>query len=175
MTASKYISRIVLFLMLTVGIPSLSCGSNCKDPQNAMSAQCVVEGAVVDCTGVSSISSAVSIVQPILDGLLASALQPDGTISWVLIGPQIITLAFQYGMCVISEIWNAYMNGVAPGSGSGSAGSGSAGSGAEPSIVRPSFLARVKLTPADFAAEFDQIRSQVAPGRKFKVRGGATL
>lgn len=169
-SSSARLRTWIFLLTALIGLSQLSCGSNCSDPQNAMSAQCVIDGAVVDCTGVSSISSAVSIVQPILDGLLASALQPDGTISWALIGAQIVTLGFQYGMCVISEIWNAYMNGVAPGSGNGSA-----GSAATPSIAKPSFLARVKLTPADFAAEFDQIRSQVAPGRKFKVRSGATL
>lgn len=169
MHVPKFISRAAIFLLISVGITSLSCGSNCKDPQNAMNAQCVVDGAVVDCTGVSSIATAIPVVQPILDGLLASALQPDGTIAWALIVPQLVTLAFQYGMCVVAEIWNAYVNGIAPGAGSGS------GSAIEPNIVRPSFLARVKISPATFAAAFDQIRAQVAPGRKFKVRSGATL
>jgi hypothetical protein len=147
-------------VVLLLGIGLTSCGGvDCKDPKSAQSAQCVIEGAVVDCTGVSSLSSTIAVVQPLVEGLLASALQPDGSIAWSSIESQLVDLALQYGTCVLAEIWNSYMHGTLPG---GSA----AGSGSK--------LARAHLVPDDFAREFDRIRARVAPGRKFKT-SGATL
>jgi hypothetical protein len=169
--------KVTLVVAVAIGILQLSCGSaaNCQDPKNAQSAACVIEGAVVDCTGVSSLASAVAVVQPIVDKLLVSAVQLDGTIAWAGIEGQIISLALQYGTCVIAEIWNFYINGgPLPGSGSGS-GSGSAvGSGSGSATPPPptGLLAKAKVSSADFTAEFNRIRAQTAPGRSFKTRGG---
>jgi len=144
--ASSAITALVVALCIT----QPSCGAaNCQDPKNAQSTACVVEGAVVDCTGVTSLASTVAVVEPIVGKLITSATQPDGTIAWPSIEQQVIDLALQYGTCVIAEIWNDL---TAPkGAGSGS-----------------SMLARTRL-PADFTAEFDRIRARVAPGRKFKT------
>ena len=169
---------LLVATVVAIGILQLSCGgsTNCQDPKNAQSATCVIEGAVVDCTGVSSLASAVAVVQPIVDQLLVSAVQLDGTIAWAGIEGQIVALALQYGTCVIAEIWGYYINGgPLPGSGNGS-GSGSAvGSGSGSATPPPpptGLLAKVKIKPADFTAEFNRIRAQIAPGRTFKTRGG---
>jgi hypothetical protein len=150
--------------LLIVAVMQWSCGAstNCKDPINAQSAACVVEGAVVDCTGVSSLASAVTAVEPTVEKLLLSAVQIDGSIAWASIESQIVGLALQYGTCVIAEIWNYYIHGTPiPGTGSGS-GSGS---------VAP-LLAKVKIVPADFTAEFERLRAKIAPGRTFKTSKG---
>ena len=146
-------SALFIAIVVTLGIVQTSCGANCQDPKNAQSAACVVEGAAVDCTGVASLASTVAVVRPIVEKLIASATQPDGTIKWSSIEQQIVDLALQYGTCVIAEIWNAYTSGTALGSGSAAT------------------LARTRISPADFAAEFDRIRARVAPGRTFRTSG----
>jgi len=162
-------SALLVAVAAVVGISQVSCGSslNCSDPKNAQSFACVVEGSVVDCTGVSSLPSAVSVVTPIVQKLIASAQQPDGSINWPSIESQVVDLALQYGMCVVAEVWNQLMNGGGGGSGSGSAPAPApalaGGSGAAPSP---------KLSPTDLSKEFDRIRSRVSPGRQFKISGG---
>jgi hypothetical protein len=175
------ISTILLVLMIvSIAIFQPACKVNCQEAKNATNAQCIVEGAVVDCTGVTSLASTVIVVEPIVERLIASAKQADGSINWSSIEQQIVNLALQYGTCVIAQIWNDLMT-TGSGSGSGSAvaasgsGSGSAvvasgsitGSGAGSAAI----LARPILKPADLAAEFDRIRAKTAPGRKFKISG----
>jgi len=167
------VTGALLVLATTLGI---SCsGTACQDPKNAQSAQCVIEGAVVDCTGVSSLTTAVTVVEPIVEQLILSAVQADGTVGWALIEPQIVALALQYGGCVIAEIWDYYVHGTPiPGIGSGGgSGSGSA-SGSAAAIPAP-FLARVKISPSEFSAEFERLRARIAPGQKFKLLSGTTL
>ena len=133
-----------LIVLLIVQLSCTSTTAICQDPK---SAQCIVEGAVVDCTGVSSLPSAVAVVGPIVEKLIVSATQPDGSINWTAIEPQLVDLALQYGTCTVAEVWNSY---------------GSKPAGSE----------RVAhALPAGFAAEFDRIRAKVAPGRKFKTSG----
>lgn len=158
-------------LLVLLVLPS--CGTNCKDPKNASNAVCIVEGAVVDCTGVSSLSTAVAVVGPKVDGLILGATQANGTIAWTSIETQIVELAYQYGACVIAEVWNAYTSGAAPAAVVATTGGG-AGSGSAAVAAAPIFIPRAKVAPADLAAEFDRIRAKVAPGRKFKTHG-ATL
>jgi hypothetical protein len=162
----RFVNALIVFLvasLATLGILQTSCGSslNCQDPKNATNVACVVEGAVVDCTGVTSISSAVSVVTPIVEKLVASATQSDGSIQWSSIEQQLVNLALQYGMCVVAEVWNQLMSPPAPGSGGG------AGSGSGSALV-----ARRALPSASLAAAFDRIRARVAPGRKFKISAG---
>ena len=148
--------KLIALLVLLAQLSCTSTTATCQDPKNASSVECVVVGAVVDCTGVSSLASAVAVVGPIVDNLLSAAIQADGTIAWAGIEPQLVTLGLQYGMCVIAEIWNNYVNGVPPrGIGSGSA-----------------LVAHARIVPTDLAAEFDRIRAKVAPGRKFKTARG---
>ena len=155
----------LIALAIVCGV-QLSCGSaNCQDPKNAQSATCVIESAVVDCTGVSSLASAVTVVEPIVEQLLLSVVQLDGSIAWALIEPQLVVLALQYGTCVIAEIWNFYIHGTLPGSGAGS------GSGSAVPPAPTALFAKVKIPPADFAAEFNRIRAKVAPGHSFKTSG----
>lgn len=162
-------SALLVAAFATVGI---SCGSslNCSDPKNAQSFACVVEGSVVDCTGVSSLPTAVAVVTPIAQKLIASAQQPDGSINWSAIESQFVDLALQYGMCVVAEVWNQLMNG----GGGGGSGSGSGSAPAPtPMVAAGSGTAPLpKLSSTDLAKEFDRIRSRVSPGRQFKTSGG---
>ena len=163
-------SALLVAVVATLVITQPSCGTaaNCQDPKNAQSAACVVKGAIVDCTGVSSLPSAVAVVTPIIERLIVSATQSDGSIQWSSIEQQIIDLALQYGTCVIAEIWNGLMNHGGGGSGSGSAIASGSGSGASAG----SALARPRPSSADLAKEFDRIRARVSPGRQFKISGG---
>lgn len=159
-------SALFVAVVVTVGISQAACGGslNCADPKNAQSFACVVEGSVVDCTGVSSLPSAVSVVTPIVVKLIASARQVDGSINWPSIESQVVDLALQYGMCVVAEVWNDLMNGGGGGSGSAPA--------PVPALAAGSSTALPKLSSTDLAKEFDRIRSRVSPGRQFKTSGG---
>jgi len=158
---------LIASVVLLAVVPS-SCGGslNCQDPKNAASTACVVEGSLVDCTGVVSLPSAVAVATPVVEKIVASARQPDGTYKWSSsIEQQLVDLALQYGMCVVAEVWNNLTRPTLS-AGSGSAGSGSAGSGSA-EVAR--------ATPASAAAlaeEFDRVRARVAPGRRFKTSGG---
>lgn len=144
---------LLLVLLSLSGLCTLSsCGPSCQDPKNAGSAACVVSGAVVDCTGVSSLSTAVAVVEPIVEKLIGTARQPDGSINWASIEQQIVDLALQYGACVVAEVWSDLM-----GNGTRAV---SAGSG---------------LSPDGLKKEFDRIRARVAPGRTFAVGAGRQL
>lgn len=160
-------SVMLVMLVVMLGITQLSCNTNCQDPKNASSVGCVIENAVVDCTGVSSLATGVAVVQPIVDQLIASVTLADGTIVWATIEQQIVDLGLKYGTCVIAAVWNNYVNGIPP----AVAGSGSA----VPAIAAGSgVLAKTRFSAADLSAEFERIRAKVAPGRKFKI-GAAIL
>jgi hypothetical protein len=165
-------SALLVAAVAALAVVPASCtgGLNCKDPKNAQNIGCAIDNAVVDCTGVTSLPSAVTVVTPIVEKLIASALQADGTIKWSAIEPQLIDLALQYGMCVIAEVWNQLMNGGGGGSGSGSGSSGGSGSG---SGSGSAMVARGALPAASLAEEFNRLRARVAPGRQFKTSKGA--
>lgn len=152
---SKNATRLSIALMLfaigAAGATQISCGGalNCQDPQNAQSTSCRVVGDIIDCTGVSSVATGVEVVEPIVAKLIASAKQPDGSIKWSLIEPQLVDLALQYGTCVIAEIFEGHKQGSAA----------------------SATLARSADSRDDYAQEFDRIRAQVAPGRKVKMAG----
>jgi hypothetical protein len=154
-SAGKSASGVsVALLLLAIGVAGstqISCAGalNCQDPKNAQSTSCRVVGDIVDCTGVSSVATGVEVVEPIVAKLIESAKQPDGSIKWSLIEPQLVDLGLQYGTCVIAEIFEGRMHG---------------GAG-------PTMLARSTAVQNDIAQEFDRIRARVAPGRKVKVAG----
>jgi hypothetical protein len=151
--------RAALVAIVVVAFLGMSCNTNCKDPKNAQSAACVIEGAVVDCTGVTSLPSAVAVVSPVVDKLVDSATQANGSINWPSIEGQLVNIALQYGMCVLSEIWNQL---------TGGGGAGSAGSAGSATLSSSS-----RRAPLNGAAEaFERIRSRVAPGRQFKTLSG---
>lgn len=153
-------SALLVAVVVVLAIAPTSCGSslNCQDPKNVGSVACVVEGAVVDCTGVSSLPSAVAVVKPVVEKLVASALQPDGTIKWSSIEQPIVDLALQYGMCVVAEVWNHLMTPSPVVAGSGSA-----------LVMRGT---SASASSASFTEEFNRLRARVAPGRQFKTSGG---
>lgn len=147
-------SALLVAVVAAVAVVPTSCGSlNCSDPKNASNVACTIENGVVDCIGVSSLPPAVAVVTPVVEKLVASARQPDGTITWSSIEQQLVDLALQYGMCVVAEVWNQLTS--SPPAGSGSA------------LV-------VARTPASasFAEEFNRLRARVAPGRQFKTSRG---
>ena len=153
------ISTLLVVAVVAIAIMQTSCGSlNCQDPKNAGNVACVIENGVVDCTGVSSLPSAVAVVTPIVEKIVASAQQPDGSFKWSSsIEQQIVDLALQYGMCVVAEVWDQ-LTSPSPAAGSGSA-----------------LVARASPSSAETAAltdEFNRIRERVAPGRKFKTSRG---
>src|ERR1700751_3635472 len=127
-----------------------SCVEDCQIPQNAMSAKCIVSGSVVDCTGVSSLQTAVTVFEPIIAKLITSpeAQLPDGSINWSSIEQQIVNLALQYGACVVAEVWNDLV-----------------GNGAHVLAVRAPQLKK----------EFERIRARIAPGRTFIVGNGQKM
>jgi hypothetical protein len=145
-------ASLLLVLLSLSGLCTLSsCGPNCQDPKNAGSTTCVVSGAVVDCTGVSSLSTAVAVVEPIVEKLIGTARQPDGSVNWASIEQQIVDLALQYGACVVAEVWNDLM-----GKGTRAVAAGTS-------------------APDDLKNEFERIRARVAPGRTFAVGAGRQL
>jgi hypothetical protein len=149
-------ATILLVLLSVSGLCALSsCGAaaSCQDPKNASSAECAIVDAAVDCTGVSSLPTAVATVEPIVVKLLASAKQADGSINWAGIEGQLVDIALQYGPCVLANVWTNLM-----------------GSGAHAVEV-----AGAKLAPDDLKKEFDRIRARVAPGRTFNVGAGRKL
>jgi hypothetical protein len=162
--SAKLLSVATLVLAaVAIGATVSSCaGTDCAAPQNAQSAQCVVENALVDCTGITTLPAAVAVAAPVVDTLIKSAQRADGSINWPAIETPLIDLVLQYGPCVIAQIWNDYM------SGSSSVVATSSGSGIRSGIV----VARVSRPAAEFAAEFERIRAKVAPGRHFKTSGG---
>ena len=159
-----------LLCIAMVAVPSCS-GTNCSDPKNAGSAECNVINAVVDCTNVSSLATGVAAATPIVEALISGARAADGSINWAGIETELVDVAEKYGMCVVSQIWNDYVNpptpAPAPTPGAGS-GSGSA------APLPPAQLAggKMKLVPSDAKAAFNRIRAKVAPGKGFKVAGG---
>lgn len=173
--SSKKLLSAVALLVVVGGLLELSCGgADCQNPQNAQSVQCVVENAVIDCTGVSSLSTAVAVVEPIVQNLITSAIQADGSVAWASIETQLVALGFKYGGCVLAEIWDYYIHGILPGSGSGSGSGSGVGSGSG-TLAPKNFLARVKISPLEFTAEFGRLRARFAPGQSFKTTFGTTL
>jgi hypothetical protein len=146
-----------LLVMLCAGALCMlpSCAEDCQNPQNTMSAKCIVSGSVVDCTGVSSLQTAVTVVEPIVVKLITSpsAQQPDGSINWPAIEQQIVNLALQYGACVVAEVWNDLM-------------------GNSPQALA---VTGPRLSSNDLKKAFENIRARIAPGRTFIVGGGQKL
>lgn len=154
-------------LMVTIALSPLACHPS--KPCTPTDVGCIIEGALADCTGVTSVESGVTVAEPIVVGLINSATAADGSISWAGIEGQLISIALQYGPCVLAEIWDGLFG--AGGSGSGS-GSGSSVPG-KPALARAQLKAN--LNTASAKAEFDRIRAKVAPGYSFKLRSGGTL
>lgn len=139
-------SIVVAGLIIGFSLAPLACSGtiiNCQDPKNAGSVKCTTVNAVVDCTGISSLSSAVTELGPVFAGIIQSATSSGG-INWGTITGQLEGLASAWGMCIFAQIWSDYF-----------------GAGAKPA----------ELT-SDIKAHFDEIRAKVAPGTAFKVKGG---
>jgi hypothetical protein len=155
--APQFARSALLFVVVTaLAFAPMACGSlNCQDPKNAGSVACTIENDIVDCTGISSLSSAVTVATPIVEKLFGAARQPDGTLKWSSsIEQQLIGVALQYGMCAVAEVWHQLM------SPSSTAGSGSA------------LVVRSAPAAAPFIEEFNRIRARVAPGHQFKTSRG---
>lgn len=149
-------ATLLLALLSVSGLCALSScggGGNCQDPKNAGSTACVVEGALVDCTGVSTLPAAVAAAEPVVVKLIASAKQSDGSINWGGIEQQLVDVALQYGPCVLAEVWSDLM-----------------GNGTRTAVAGAPHIA-----PDELKTEFDRIRARVAPGRTFNVGAGRKL
>ena len=149
------VATLLLVLLSVSGLCALSScgGANCQDPKNASSTACVVEGAIVDCTGVSSLPTAVAAAEPVVVKLIVSAKQADGSINWGGIEQPLVDVALQYGPCVLAEIWSDLM-----------------GNGTRTAVAGSPHIA-----PDELKTEFDRIRARVAPGRTFNVGAGRKL
>lgn len=145
-----------------ISITPLACSGGAAQC-NPVTVGCVIAGSLVDCTGVTSLDTAVPVVEPIVANLIDGARNADGSINWPSIESKLESLAWQYGMCVIAEIWNDLVNGGG-GSGSGSR----SGSAVTAKLKTP-------LDTGDAKKEFDRIRAHVAPGYAFKLKSGGTL
>lgn len=137
-------TTVAALLIVLLTIPS--CGTNCKDPANAHSAECNVENALIECTGISSIPSAVTALAPQFASMVDGAKQADGSIDWASVAAQSEKLGVEWGMCTLAQVWDDYF--------------GSSG--------------RTKLTPKDAKARetFDKVRGKIAPHYSFKTKGG---
>lgn len=168
------IAAVAVVLCAALALPS--CNVNCQDPQNASSTKCTVIGATVDCTGVSSLPTAVAVATPIVTKLIGGARQADGSVNWTSIEQQIVDLGLQYGGCTVAQVWDDLMTNGASASTSTST-STTTGIPATPSTSQtPKIVAAApSLAPDDLKKEFDRIRARVAPGRTFTVRGGKAL
>jgi hypothetical protein len=151
---------ILAAAMIFVSLAPLACSgtsTQCKDPA---SPDCTVLSALVDCTGVKSLDTAVAEATPLVLGLVSSARASDGSINWSSIESRLVQLAWQYGMCVIAEIWNMYFSSVPP-----------------PPVdagIDGSAATQLKLStdPVAAKAAFERIRNRVAPHTSFKTKGG---
>lgn len=147
-------ATLMLALTALAGLALLlsSCGTDCKDPKNAGNLQCVVKNAVVDCTGVDSLSSAIAVITPIIENGVKVATNPDGSINWTSVENLGLQLAWKYGLCAVAQVWNNLFGGPA------------------------STNTGMKLVAGRWPqakASFDRIRQQVAPGYTVKLTGGA--
>lgn len=148
-------------LVIALLFASVSCKANCKDPKNAGNAACIIQGAIVDCTGVSNLQTGVDIVTPIFQSLIDNATDSSGHIVWSSITSQALQLAWKYGICVVAQVWNGFFPPTT-----------------RVGAVPTKFRLKATITPAARAEamhQFDVIRQQVAPGHQIKLLGGGSL
>lgn len=169
-TAMRMAMLAGVALMLSSG-----CKAHCSDPKNAGSTECKVINGIVDCTGVSSLSTAVDELGPIAAGVLSAATGPTGAISWSAAEPQLLQLAWKYGTCALAQVWDD-LTGQSPNSGQGSASAvvTTAGSNAPTSKMGVRYGGKVlpKFDAAQMNTEFESIRAKVAPGQSFRIASG---
>ena len=99
---------------------------------------------------------------PAVEDIIAHGLNPDGTLNYATIENDLVTAVAKYGWCVVSAVFNHYMNPpavVAVGSGSGSA-------AMQAKAVKPA------PTPDAAKDAFTKLRAKVAPGLKIHTTGG---
>lgn len=150
----RIVAPALLFMFVTlaciVSAAALSCsGVDCKDPKNAGSAGCVIEKAVVDCTG-GDVTAAVAKYGPVVTDIVKSApRKTDGSIDWGSIASKIEQAAKDYGVCVVASVFSHYVLGKV---------TAEQGSGA--------------INKDDAKAGFDQLRNQLWPGKTFKTPDG---
>lgn len=110
------------FCVLIVAVPmSCSGGTNCKDPANASSAACVIQTTALECAG-GDVAGVVTQYTPAVEDIVRKGLNPDGSINYNAIEGDLVTAVLKYGWCVVSSVFDHYMNAapVTPGTGSGS-------------------------------------------------------
>lgn len=132
-----------------------SCGANCKDPKNAHNAACVIENGVVDCTGISSLSTGVSEVTPIVQQLVKDHTDPTtGKIDFASMTPDLLQLAWKWGICIVAQVWNGFFP-------------------SSPNVATT--LEGVHLDATALSAahdEFNLVKQKLSPGYLIKVNGG---
>jgi len=155
-----FIPFVLAITMILVSLLPIACNHGGAASCQPTSIGCVIIGSLVDCTGVNSLDSAVALETPVVIKLINSARNADGSVNWTAIQGQLEQIAWQYGVCVIADIWNTLMN-----SPSGSGGSATA---LQANSSPP-------LDPKDLKQEFDRIRAHVMPGYAIKLKSGGTL
>jgi hypothetical protein len=152
---------IVCFFLGIIALP-FACkpGVNCADPANAASASCAAQVAV-DCAG-GDVQGAIAKYGPLVEQLIMTARNPDGSINWAAIETQLTIAALQYGACTLAGEFDNLINGVS-GAGSGT-GSGSAAKTSTPSVAS-----------SGAKDAFDRVRAKAFPGKTFKLASGRTL
>lgn len=145
-----------LFCIVIVAIPVSCGGTDCKDPKNASSAVCVVESTLLECAG-GDVTGVVIAYTPVVEGIIHKGLNPDGSINYSAIEGDLVTAVAKFGWCVVSSVFDHYMNPPPAGSGSGM------------KVTAPG------PTPAAAKDAFGKLRAKVAPGLKVHTATGATL
>jgi hypothetical protein len=98
---------VVVFCVGSVAIPA--CVSDACKKETTPSLGCVIEQDTVDCSG-GDLSGAIAIFGPEFQQLVASAKNADGSVNWTSILPALAIDVIKYGACVVSAVWDTYMN-----------------------------------------------------------------
>lgn len=159
-----------VFLLLLVGavcgaliiVPS-SCGSsvNCADPVHALDATCVVGNILIECAG-SDVAGAITQYTPTVEDIIARGVQADGSINYALIEGDLIAAVAKYGWCVVSSVFNHYINPTPPSTGSNSA----------VVVTSEQGIPHKHPTPRAALDAFNRLRTKMFPKGRFHTAGG---
>jgi hypothetical protein len=142
----RFLFIVLMFGLMSLYLLPIACsGVDCKDPKNGSSASCVVETTLLECAG-NDVAGAIVQYSPAVEDIVKKGQNPDGSINYQAIEGDLITAIAKYGWCVVSSVFEHYMN------------PGAAGSGTK--------LAGPVPTPAAATDTFNRLRAKVAPSLK---------
>jgi hypothetical protein len=121
----------------------------------------VTENALLECAG-SDVAGVITQYTPVVEQIVQHGLNPDGTINYSSIEGALVTAVAKYGWCVVSSVFDHYMNPPLA-----TAGSGSSNAKLTPPTPAP--------TPEAAKDAFAKLKARVAPSLHVHTATGATL